>query len=88
MRTIFILNGPNLNLLGEREPDVYGHTKLAEIKDWCAQDAKELGLAIDFRQSNFEGEIIEAIHAARKQAAALLSILQAIPSRPLPFLMH
>ena len=72
MRTIFVLNGPNLNLLGEREPDVYGHTKLSEIKGWCEDDAKELGLSVDFRQSNFEGEIIEAIHAARKQAAGII----------------
>jgi 3-dehydroquinate dehydratase-2 len=72
MRTIFILNGPNLNLLGEREPDVYGHTKLGEIQAWCEADAKELGLTVDFRQSNFEGEIIEAIHAARKQAKGII----------------
>ena len=72
MRTIFILNGPNLNLLGEREPDVYGHTKLGEIQAWCEADAKELGLTVDFRQSNFEGDIIEAIHAARKQAKGII----------------
>ncbi|MBB4000186.1 type II 3-dehydroquinate dehydratase [Aureimonas pseudogalii] len=72
MRTIFVLNGPNLNLLGEREPDIYGHTTLADIRRWCESDAEELGLAIDFRQSNFEGEIIEAIHAARKDAAGII----------------
>ena len=72
MRTIFILNGPNLNLLGEREPEIYGPTTLNDIRAWCEADAKELGLAIDFRQSNFEGEIIEAIHAARKQAAGII----------------
>jgi 3-dehydroquinate dehydratase II len=72
MRTIFILNGPNLNLLGEREPDVYGHTKLSEIQTWCETDAQDLGLTVDFRQSNFEGEIIEAIHAARKQAKGII----------------
>ena len=72
MRTIFILNGPNLNLLGERELDIYGHTKLSEIKEWCEADAQDLGLTVDFRQSNFEGEIIEAIHAARKQAKGII----------------
>lgn len=72
MRTIFILNGPNLNLLGQREPEIYGRTTLDEIRGWCETDAAELGLAIDFRQSNFEGEIIEAIHAARKDAAGLI----------------
>ncbi len=72
MRTIFILNGPNLNLLGQREPEIYGSTTLAEIRGWCEADAKEMGLAIDFRQSNFEGEIIEAIHEARSKAAGII----------------
>ncbi|MGF7054664.1 3-dehydroquinate dehydratase-2 [Bosea sp. OAE752] len=72
MRTIFILNGPNLNLLGQREPEIYGRTTLDEIRGWCEADAAELGLAIDFRQSNFEGEIIEAVHAARKDAAGII----------------
>lgn len=72
MRTIFILNGPNLNLLGQREPEIYGHTTLAEIRSWCEAEAVELGLVIDFRQSNFEGEIIEAIHAARVSAAGII----------------
>lgn len=72
MRTIFILNGPNLNLLGQREPHIYGSTTLAEIRSWCEADAKELGLSVDFRQSNFEGEIIEAIHEARSKAAGII----------------
>ncbi|MGV6875023.1 type II 3-dehydroquinate dehydratase [Pseudochelatococcus sp. B33] len=72
MRTIFILNGPNLNLLGQREPDIYGRTTLDEIRGWCEADAAELGVAIDFRQSNFEGEIIESIHAARDTAAGII----------------
>lgn len=72
MPKIFILNGPNLNLLGEREPEIYGSTTLDEIRQWCEADARELGIEIDFRQSNFEGEIIEAIHAARKQAAGII----------------
>ena len=72
MRTIFILNGPNLNLLGQREPEIYGSTTLAEIRGWCEADARELGLAIDFRQSNFEGEIIEALHEARVRAAGVI----------------
>ncbi|MGK6314282.1 type II 3-dehydroquinate dehydratase [Neorhizobium sp. DT-125] len=72
MRTIFILNGPNLNLLGQREPDIYGRTTLDEIRGWCEADAVELGVAIDFRQSNFEGEIIEAVHTARNAAAGII----------------
>ena len=72
MRTISILNGPNLNLLGQREPDIYGRTTLDEIRAWLEADAAELGVAIDFRQSNFEGEIIESIHAARHDAAGII----------------
>lgn len=72
MRTIFILNGPNLNLLGQREPEIYGSTTLEEIHGWLKADAAELGVAIDFRQSNFEGEIIESIHAARQEAAGII----------------
>ena len=72
MRLIFILNGPNLNLLGQREPSIYGTTTLGEIRSWCEADARELGLGIDFRQSNFEGEIIEAVHEARAEAAGII----------------
>ena len=72
MRNIFILNGPNLNLLGQREPEIYGRTTLDEIRSWCMADAAGLGLTIDFRQSNFEGEIIESIHSARQQAAGII----------------
>ena len=72
MKTIFILNGPNLNLLGQREPEIYGSTTLDEIRLWCEADAQEFGLGLVFRQSNFEGEIIEAIHAARKEAAGII----------------
>ena len=54
---IYILNGPNLNLLGHREPEVYGYTTLAEIEKMCADQAKGHGLSIVFRQSNREGEI-------------------------------
>ena len=71
-RLVYILNGPNLNLLGQREPEIYGSTTLAEIRGWCEADARELGLAIDFRQSNFEGEIIEALHEARVRAAGVI----------------
>lgn len=72
MRTIFVLNGPNLNLLGQREPEIYGSTTLEEIRGWCEAEASELGLAIEFRQSNFEGEIVESIHDARKAAAGIV----------------
>jgi 3-dehydroquinate dehydratase-2 len=70
--TILILNGPNLNLLGEREPEVYGRETLADIEAVCRTAAKKLGLAVDFRQSNSESEIVEAIQKARRKAAAII----------------
>ncbi|QNT71060.1 type II 3-dehydroquinate dehydratase [Defluviicoccus vanus] len=69
---IFILNGPNLNLLGEREPAVYGHTTLADIEHACRQRAEALGASTDFRQSNAEGDLIDWIHQARRDADALI----------------
>ena len=69
---IFVLNGPNLNLLGEREPHIYGHTTLAEIKELCIARAATHGLGVEFRQTNFEGVLIESIHAARKEAVGII----------------
>ncbi len=71
-QTIFILNGPNLNLLGQRQPEIYGHETLRDVQAACAAQAKDLGLAIDFRQSNHEGEIVEMIHEARDKAAGII----------------
>ncbi len=65
MKSILILNGPNLNLLGTRQPDVYGATTLPRIKDMCAQHAKSCGIDITFKQSNHEGELIDEIHSAK-----------------------
>src|SRR5476651_2534561 len=69
---IHILNGPNLNLLGSREPAIYGKTTLAEIEKACAARAKTYGFATRFKQSNKEGELVEMIQAARTKAAALI----------------
>lgn len=63
--SLLILNGPNLNLLGTRQPDVYGRTTLADIQAVCSARAKALGIAVDFEQSNHEGKLIDLIHAAR-----------------------
>ena len=69
--SILIINGPNLNLLGTREPAVYGHTSLTEIEAACRARAKERGLTVDFRQSNGEGEIVGWIQEARGRFAAI-----------------
>ena len=74
MKTALILNGPNLNLLGTREPAVYGSATLADVEKLCAKACAEHGLALDFRQSNHEGELLEWIHeAGRAQTAGTLA---------------
>lgn len=65
MPSVLILNGPNLNLLGTREPDLYGATTLAEIERMCRAKAADLGLSLDFAQTNHEGAMIDHIHAAK-----------------------
>src|SRR5215470_4258584 len=69
---IYILNGPNLNLLGFREPEVYGHTTLAEIEKMCAVQAASYGLSIVFHQSNREGEIVDHLQEARTAGSAVI----------------
>jgi len=65
MKRILILNGPNLNLLGTRQPEVYGTTTLEDIEQICAKKAKYLDITVEFKQSNHEGVLIDWIHAAR-----------------------
>ena len=72
MHTIFILNGPNLNLLGVREPSVYGHDTLADIEERCLARASALDLQIDFRQSNHEGQLVDWIQEARESADGII----------------
>jgi len=69
---IKILNGPNLNLLGLREPNLYDSTTLSQVEELCRSTADELGLAIEFHQSNHEGVIIDLIHEARKRCQGIL----------------
>jgi len=69
---IYVLNGPNLNLLGEREPEIYGRETLADIQARCVRRAEQLGLTIDFRQTNWEGELVESVQEARTRACAIV----------------
>lgn len=68
-KTVYVLNGPNLNLLGLREPQIYGHATLADVEKLCADTAAGFGLVADCRQSNREGELIDFIHEARDKGA-------------------
>jgi 3-dehydroquinate dehydratase-2 len=71
-RRVFLLNGPNLNRLGTREPHIYGSETLASVEARCRARAKALGLAIEFRQTNFEGALVESIHDAIDQGQGLI----------------
>lgn len=64
MKSVYILNGPNLNALGKREPGIYGGKTLADIEVECRDAAATLGLAVEFRQSNHEGDLVDWIHEA------------------------
>ena len=72
--TIYVLNGPNLNLLGIREPDKYGSFTLADVEKLCVETAAQFGLKADCRQSNHEGELVDIIHEAHAKKAAGLVI--------------
>ena len=71
-KPVFILNGPNLNMLGTREPDIYGTETLDDIAGKCSERAGQLGLAIDLRQTNIEGELVEWVQQARSQASGVI----------------
>jgi len=72
-QTIYVLNGPNLNLLGTREPEKYGHTTLADVERLCREAANRFGLGVEFRQSNHEGTLVDWIQeAAREKAVGIV----------------
>ena len=69
---ISIFNGPNLNLLGQRQPEIYGHESLQDVENSCKAIAESLGLQIDFRQSNYEGKLVDWIQEARDRSAGII----------------
>ncbi|WP_417533414.1 type II 3-dehydroquinate dehydratase [Marinobacterium stanieri] len=71
-KLIYVLNGPNLNLLGKRQPEIYGHETLADVQKRMEEKGDALGLEIAFFQSNHEGELVDIIHQAREQAAGIV----------------
>ena len=71
-RTVFVLNGPNLEFLGEREPEIYGHATLADVERECRAEAERNGLDLVFRQTNVEHEMIAWLHEARVGAAGIV----------------
>ena len=73
-KTIYVLNGPNLNLLGQRQPEIYGRATLADVEKLCRTTAQRLGVEIVFRQSNHEGDIVDWINEAHAEKAAGLVI--------------
>jgi 3-dehydroquinate dehydratase II len=70
--TITVLNGPNLNLLGKRQPDLYGTATLADVEALCLDIAAAAGFDLDFRQSNHEGALVDAVHEVRESASAVV----------------
>jgi len=71
-KKVYIINGPNLNLLGARQPEIYGNTTLKDIEETCISISKTLNIDLEFLQSNHEGEIIEIIQGARGKAGGII----------------
>ena len=84
--TIYILNGPNLNLLGVREPHLYGSTTLAQVEQLCQRVSAELGLRCDFRQTNHEGVLVDWVQEAREKAAGVVINPAGLSFRSIPLL--
>lgn len=84
--TVYVLNGPNLNLLGVREPHLYGGTTLAQVEQLCRSVAAGLGLKCEFRQTNHEGFLVDWVQEAREQGAAVVINPAGLSFRSIPLL--
>lgn len=84
--TVYVLNGPNLNLLGVREPHLYGSTTLPQVEQLCRRVAGELGLACEFRQTNHEGVMVDWVQEARERAVAIVINPAGLSFRSIPLL--
>ncbi len=84
--TLYVLNGPNLNLLGVREPHLYGNTTLAQVEELCRRVSLELGFGCDFRQTNHEGVMVDWVQEAREKAAAIAINPAGLSFRSIPLL--
>jgi 3-dehydroquinate dehydratase-2 len=72
VKPVLVLNGPNLNMLGKRQPEIYGRETLADVEKACRAEAARLGLTVDFIQSNYEGALVDRIQAAREQNSGIV----------------
>ena len=84
--TVYVLNGPNLNLLGVREPHLYGHTTLPQVEQICRSVCAELELACEFRQTNHEGVLVDWVQEARERASAVVVNPAGLSFRSIPLL--
>ncbi len=84
--TVYVLNGPNLNLLGIREPHLYGSTTLSQVEELCRRVTLELGFGCDFRQTNHEGVLVDWVQEAREKAAAVVINPAGLSFRSIPLL--
>jgi 3-dehydroquinate dehydratase-2 len=85
-RPIYVLNGPNLNLLGVREPHLYGNATLAHVEDLCRRVTRELGFGCEFRQTNHEGVLVDWVQEAREKAAGIAINPAGLSFRSIPLL--
>ena len=72
LKPVLILNGPNLNMLGKRQPEIYGHETLSDVEKACRAEALRLGLAVEFAQSNHEGVLVDLIQGAREKNSGIV----------------